>query len=163
MIQRPLQCEQISAVVLPPRLQSLLTMKKLWSEYSALLVRTKIAVQPHAPVYTLQPGPASDQSAVNARIHDLGTRWSTEARAIQYDFEFKAVEQERRRVAKELHDEILPLLARLIRSIQSGEKFVANSLLDEVHSAIGAFRDLLGELHPVDLEELGLVSAIDNI
>ncbi len=163
MLQRPLHCEQISAVVLPPRLQSLLTMKKLWLEYSSLLVRTKIGVPFTTVEQSNQSGPTNDRSAVNARVHDLGTRWSTEARTIQFDFEFKAVEQERRRVAKDLHDEILPLLARLIRSMQSEEKIVVNALLDEVHSAIAAFRDLLGELHPVDLEELGLVAALDNI
>ncbi|MBI2812509.1 MAG: hypothetical protein HYX67_17020 [Candidatus Melainabacteria bacterium] len=161
-MQRPLQCEQIPSVVLPPRLQSLSIMKKLWSEYSALLVRTKISV-PLSPVSPTSHSGENGKSAVNARIQDIGARWSAEARTIQFDFEFKAVEQERRRVAKELHDESLPLLARLIRAIQSESSLNAKPLIDEVHQAISAFRDLLGELHPVDLEELGLVSALDNI
>lgn len=161
-MQRPLQVEPVSAVALPPRLQSLSIMKKLWAEYSALLVRTRISI----PVSLASPARdagETDKSAVNARIHDIGARWSAEARAIQFDFEFKAVEQERRRVAKELHDESLPLLARLIRAIQSESMLNANQLIDEIHQTISAFRDLLGELHPVDLEELGLVSALDNI
>jgi len=137
-------------------------MKKLWAEYSALLVRTKISI-PLSPVAATSQPRASAKSAVNARIQDIGARWACEARAIQFDFEFKAVEQERRRVAKELHDESLPLLARLIRAIQSESSLEDSPLIEEVRQAISAFRDLLGELHPVDLEELGLVAAIDNI
>lgn len=162
LLQRPLQFEQTPAVVLPPRLQSLSTIKKLWAEYSALLVRTKISI-PLSPVSPTSEPSGGEKSAVNARIQEIGARWSAEARTIQFDFEFKAVEQERRRVAKELHDESLPLLARLIRAIQSEATPNANSLIDEIHQTISAFRDLLGELHPVDLEELGLVSALDNI
>jgi signal transduction histidine kinase len=166
VFQRPLQCDQVSVLALPPRLQSLLTMKKLWAEYSALLVRTKIAISTTA-VDQLKGARSSNgqsqQSDINVRIHNLGARWSAEARAIQFDFEFKALEQERRRVAKDLHDEILPLLARLLRSIPSGHDSDCSLLVDEVHAAVAAFRDLLGELHPVDLEELGLIPAIDNI
>ncbi|MFN8553717.1 MAG: hypothetical protein U0103_19770 [Candidatus Obscuribacterales bacterium] len=175
-------------VALPPRLQSLLTMKKLWAEYSALLVRTRISsslAESQAP-----PTSATSKSAIAARARHIGSRWNAEARMIQFEFEFAAVEAERHRVAKELHDESLPLLARLIRSVQaqtggtpnlglpgSAASNVAESnaaassaaasscaaLVDEVHQSISAFRDLLGELHPVDLEELGLLPAIDNI
>ncbi|HEY9732045.1 MAG TPA: ATP-binding protein [Drouetiella sp.] len=169
-LQRPWQCEQASAVVLPPRLQSLLTMKQLWAEYSALLVRTKIGHQDEPAsgrnVSVGEQTPASYKdvkTAAAVRAHDISARWTAEARAIQFEFEFKAVENERRRVAKELHDESLPVLARLIRSVQSVASPNHQSLVDEVYRSIAAFRDLLGELHPVDLEELGLVSALDNI
>ena len=185
-MQRPLQFEQVAAIALPPRLQSLLTMKRLWAEYSALLVRTRIshkfgesaASADESAIGQSQstglqtaveglgkPSAATDKdkSAAEVRAHDIGARWSAEARAIQFDFEFRAVENERRRVAKELHDESLPLLARLIRSVQPASSPNHQSLVDEVHRSIAAFRDLLGELHPVDLEELGLVSALDNI
>lgn len=136
------------------------------------------------------PTSATSKSAIAARARHIGSRWNAEARMIQFEFEFAAVEAERHRVAKELHDESLPLLARLIRSVQaqtggtpnlglpgSAASNVAESnaaassaaasscaaLVDEVHQSISAFRDLLGELHPVDLEELGLLPAIDNI
>jgi len=105
-------------------------------------------------------GSADDFSALNSLIHDRAARWSKEARAIKFDIEFRAIEQERRRIAKELHDEILPLLSRLIRSIQANEN---PDLIDELHSTALAVRDLLGELHPVDLEEIGLVPALDNL
>lgn len=158
-------------------MQSLLTMKKLWAEYSALLVRIKItnpniltdslpfskSAESHPPVQPEVTAGAPKRSAAAARAHDIGARWSAEARAIQFDFEFKAVENERRRVAKELHDESLPLLARLVRSVQSIPSAQHKPLEEEVYKSISAFRDLLGELHPVDLEELGLVPALDNI
>lgn len=77
------------------------------------------------------------------------------------DLDIHAIERERRRVAKELHDEILPTLARLVRFVQSRNG--PRELVDELHNTVAAIRDLLGELHPVDLEELGLVPALNNI
>lgn len=114
-------------------------------------------------------GPLDEYSALNALIQDRGTQWSNHARAIKFDIEFRAIEDERRRVAKELHDEILPLLARLIRWIQTHDRDlkpaegINTQIVNELHDTVGAFRDLLGELHAVDLEELGLVAALDNL
>jgi len=108
--------------------------------------------------------PKDEFAALNSLIYELGARWAKEARDIKFDFEFRAVEQERRRVAKELHDEILPNLARLIRFVQSqNDKSIRETLIEELHATVAVFRDLLGELHPVDLEELGLVPALANI
>lgn len=85
-------------------------------------------------------------------------------RSRRFACEFRAIENERRRVAKDLHDEILPSLVRLIRSIQvQGDEERTRPLLDELHSTVAAFRDLLGELHPVELDEFGLVAALTNI
>lgn len=101
--------------------------------------------------------------ALNALIHDRGARWSKQARAIKFEIEFNAIEQERRRVAKDLHDEILPLLARLIRSIESQGTSDSGRLISALHATVAAIRDILGELHPVDLEELGLAPALSNL
>ncbi len=77
---------------------------------------------------------------------------------------FFAVENERKRVAKELHDEILPSFARLTRNVEANCRTqIAEILVNELHATVASFRDLLGELHPVDLEELGLLAALDNI
>lgn len=139
------------------------------------------------PIQEPTPGEESttsldEYSALNALIQERGAQWSKHARAIKFDVEFKVIEQERQRVAKELHDEILPLLARLIRSIQTNSQISvdggtssvaplvvthltdeASLLIDELHQAVAAFRDLLGELHAVDLEELGLTEALKNL
>jgi signal transduction histidine kinase len=82
----------------------------------------------------------------------------------QFDIEFEAIEHERRRVAKELHDEILPAMARLTRWVLNEDsEGLQNDLIEEMHKTIAAFRDFLGELHPVDLEIFGLLSALSNI
>ncbi len=103
-------------------------------------------------------------SALSALINDRRARWTKQARAIKFDIEFKAIEQERRRVAKDLHDEILPSLSRLTRAIQRPSKDNGTDVLsEEIHKIVGSIRDLLGELHPVDLEELGLIPALSNV
>jgi len=139
-------------------------ISSLTVEYPSLLTlnqHPQSAEEEHA---RLKKNTHDEFSALNALIHARGARWSQKARAIKFDIEFKATEQERRRVAKELHDEILPSLARLIRSIQTpGGQRPPDPLVDELHATVAAFRDLLGELHAVDLEELGLVAALGNI
>ncbi len=138
-------------------------MPKTLAEYNSLL--SLASVQQNAGEHAeLQENSAEEFSALNALMHDRSAKWSKQARAIKFDIEFKAIEQERGRVAKDLHDEILPLLARLIRSIQSRDlQQIAGDLVKELHNTVAAFRDLLGELHPVDLEELGLVAALSNL
>jgi signal transduction histidine kinase len=88
-------------------------------------------------------------------------------RAFSLEVELNAIERERLRVARELHDEVLPLLARLTRFLQAQPEIAGdpecNALRAMVHRTIARLRDLLGELHPVDLEELGLVPALSNI
>lgn len=108
--------------------------------------------------------PLDENSALNALIQNRGAQWSEHARAIKFDIEFKAIENEKRRVAKELHDEILPALARLIRSVQTfADADTVGLLVEELHHTVSTFRDLLGELHAFDLEELGLVPALSNL
>ncbi len=112
--------------------------------------------------------PQDEYSAINAIIHGLGAQWSQNARAIKFNIEFKAIEDERRRVAKEIHDEVLPLLSRLIRSIQEREDGPSpvgstRELVDKLHITVAAFRDQLAELHAVDLEEFGLNCALGNM
>jgi signal transduction histidine kinase len=137
---------------------------KTWREYSALLAPTSSLPETDSQATPVGRSPANEFTALNALIQDRGARWSKQARAIKFDIEFKAIEQERRRVSKELHDESLPLLARLIRSVQAVDNQEAtSSLVDELHRTVAAFRDLLGELHPVDLEELGLIPALSNV
>jgi len=146
VVQNPMPYDRNRAGFLPPSLQLLL------SEPTQLLTAPALAF------------PQDEFATLNALICELGARWSKEARDIKFDFEFRAVEQERSRVAKELHDEILPNLARLIRFVQSQtDKSIGETLVDELHATVSAFRDMLGELHPVDLEELGLTAALSNI
>lgn len=147
----------------PVRLHSRLTSIESRREYAAL---RQLSDCPQILNLSLKSRrkPSDEFSALNALIQDREACWSIKARAIKFDIEFKAIEQERRRVAKELHDEILPSLSRLIRSVESqGISANTEPLTAAVRETIAAFRDLLGELHPVDLEELGLVPALSNI
>jgi signal transduction histidine kinase len=92
-----------------------------------------------------------------------GVRTSTLYAVEQLPSRLRLIEEERRRVAKELHDEILPLIARLSRYVQACKDESLCTLLNILHKTIADFRDLLSELHPVDLEELGLLSALQTI
>jgi len=100
---------------------------------------------------------AGELAAFSALLRGKKHNWSQKARALKYDLEYKPAEQERRRVAAELHDQVLPLLARLSRGAKS------ENLAEAIHQIIEKIRSLLGELHPVDLEELGLSAAIANL
>ena len=105
---------------------------------------------------------STDLAAFSALLRSKSLNWSQQARALKYELECKPVEQERRRVASEVHDEVLPLLARLARSVShSGSS--AQMLVRAVHGVVDKIRDLLGELHPLDLDELGLTAAISNL
>lgn len=119
------------------------------------------------PAASADPGAAAENET--ARLCELIRRrsyiWSNQARALKFEMEFKAIEQERKRIAKELHDEALPLLARLQRLTQQStpQSAVHKSLSDELHSLTECLRALLGELHPVDLQELGLIAALNGL
>jgi len=89
--------------------------------------------------------------------------WSHKARTLKFDLEYRPAEQERRRVAGELHDQVLPLLARLSRHVNSMHGESAKILSETIHQVIEKIRALLGELHPFDLEELGLKAATANL
>lgn len=113
---------------------------------------------------TVQAAKQPGFTALSANILKRAQAWSDKARALKFEMEFKLVEQERRRVAVELHDEVLPHLSRLVRTLQSTEdKIETQQIVLALHDLNQTLRDLLAELHPVDLEELGLSSAVQNL
>lgn len=117
--------------------------------------------------------PGNDFSVLNALIQSRSVKWSKQARALKVDIEFKAIEQEKRRVAKDLHDDVLPLLARLVRTVQSASTEQSSGyscviseqpvLIEALHSTVASIRNFLSELHPFDLEEFGLDAALENL
>lgn len=103
-------------------------------------------------------------TALSAKIAQRAKFWSDKARVFRFEMEFKLIEHERRRVAKELHDAVLPHLSRLVRTLQSNKADDGNEpVVEALHTLNVTLRDLLAELHPVDLEELGLSSAVQNL
>ena len=83
----------------------------------------------------------------------------------------EAAEQERRRWARELHDETLQGLASLkvlletaaSRGTEDGLRAAVDQSAAEIANQITALRSLITELRPAALDELGLAAAIDSL
>jgi signal transduction histidine kinase len=98
----------------------------------------------------------------------------TNARSVESEklrLSIEAAEQERRRWARELHDETLQELGALKvlleASMQRGSDSASSELLertvDRVAQAIGSLEDIIADLRPATLDELGLVPAIEEL
>ena len=84
-----------------------------------------------------------------------------------------AREDERRRLQRDLHDGLGPTLASLYqrvdaaRSLFGRDQAAADRLLSDVaeqtRSVIGDIRSLVRELHPPELDELGLAAALESV
>ena len=83
----------------------------------------------------------------------------------------EAAEQERKRWARELHDETLQglgalrvaLASALRGSSQEGLRQVVATAVDEIAEEIRSLRSLISELRPAALDELGLPAAIEAL
>lgn len=75
---------------------------------------------------------------------------------------------ERKRIAKDLHDEALPSLSRVMRlADQLHEEYPENSAPDEIRSrlesTVAEMRRVINDLHPAVLENLGLAAALQHL
>jgi PAS domain S-box-containing protein len=101
-------------------------------------------------------------------LRDITERKQTEKRII--DAVIKTEEQERERFAKNLHDDLGPLLSSLkmyINSLNTAsekkkQEFIITQLNEVVKEAIQTTKDVSNDLSPHILLNYGLVSAIDN-
>ncbi len=118
---------------------------------------------------------------VLASVIDLTARRRAEADLRESQRELKSLaghlirvqEQERRRVARELHDDInqslallcveLDLLAQRPPATPAGVAEQARAIAARAREASGAVHDLSRQLHPVKLEHLGLVAAVRGL
>lgn len=77
-------------------------------------------------------------------------------------------EQERQRIAEDLHDETLPALSSVARmadklSEDLSENPVPNEMRDKLDSAVVEMRRVINDLHPSVLETMGFKPALENL
>ena len=77
-------------------------------------------------------------------------------------------EAERKRIAKDLHDESLQSLSRVIRLADKlhdelPENPVPQEMRSRLESCISGMRSIISDLHPAQLEEFGLAAALEQL
>lgn len=108
-------------------------------------------------------------------LEDLSRQAAVTVRAVQLASELQSArartviarEEERKRLRRDLHDDLGPLLAAVAlkvqaaghRSDQERESILAEALVD-VRAAIGEIRRTVDDLRPPALDEVGLLAAI---
>ncbi|HKJ05006.1 MAG TPA: ATP-binding protein [Geopsychrobacteraceae bacterium] len=73
----------------------------------------------------------------------------------------EGAEDERRRIAMDLHDQSLSDLSSILRKLQSLPPGLAGELEADLSAAISNLRDIMNNLHPQTLDILGLGAAIE--
>lgn len=88
-------------------------------------------------------------------------------RELAVDLQMQA-EQERQRIAKDLHDESLPSLSRVMRLADQlqktyGDDPVPQQIRENLEGTIAEMRRVINDLHPSVLDELGLQPALQHL
>ena len=91
----------------------------------------------------------------------------TRSRALAIDLQVQA-EEERKRIATDLHDEVLPSLSRVMRlSDQLQEENLDSETPQEIRtrleSIVMEMRRVINDLHPAVLENLGLAASLQHL
>jgi signal transduction histidine kinase len=97
----------------------------------------------------------------------LETEKIERSRNLALDLQIQA-EQERKRIAKDLHDEALPSLSRVMRlADQLHEEYADNPIPQEMRSrlesTVSEMRRVINDLHPAVLENLGLAASLQHL
>ncbi len=78
----------------------------------------------------------------------------------------EGAEEERRRIARDLHDQTLSDLSAILRSLQELKQDGCNDEVEEIENklraAINNLRDVMDDLHPQTLDVLGLNAALQS-
>lgn len=87
-------------------------------------------------------------------------------RNLAIDLQLNA-EDERKRIAKDLHDESLPALQRVVRLTDklssTPDGSISESIRNELEQSISGMRRIIDDLHPSVLEEFGLVVSLEHL
>jgi signal transduction histidine kinase len=99
-------------------------------------------------------------------IH-LETEKIERSRNLALDLQIQA-EQERKRIAKDLHDEALPSLSRVMRladqlHAEYAENPIPQEIRNRLESTVSEMRRVINDLHPAVLENLGLPASLQHL
>jgi signal transduction histidine kinase len=97
----------------------------------------------------------------------LETEKIERSRNLAIDLQRQA-EQERKRIAKDLHDESLQSMSRIVRimdrlSDELPENPVPKEVRGKLESCISGVRNVINDLHPAQLEEFGLSATFEQL
>jgi signal transduction histidine kinase len=89
------------------------------------------------------------------------------SRQLAMDMQIQS-EAERKRIAKDLHDEALPSLSRVMRLADElqedgGESPIPQEIRSRLESTVVEMRRIINDLHPAVLENLGLAAALQHL
>lgn len=89
------------------------------------------------------------------------------SRALAVDLQMQA-EEERKRIASDLHDEVLPSLSRVMRLAdklqdQYGDGPIPQEIRERLESTVVEMRAVINDLHPAVLENFGLAASLQYL
>lgn len=99
-------------------------------------------------------------------IH-LETEKIERSRTLALDLQMQA-EQERQRIAKDLHDEALPSLSRVMRLAdqlqdEDKESLIPAEIRSRLEATVTEMRRVINDLHPAVLDNLGLAASLQHL
>ncbi len=139
--------------------------------------RTVTIITPNGDERTYRPSISSldtvgDGSSHQVVLEDITEEHRSEIEARAWAGEvLRAQEEERRRIAREIHDDPLQRLLQLARRVESlGDAAPANGdhgrwdvVREELLETVGHLREVTRGLHPAGLDQYGLVAAVRGL
>lgn len=112
---------------------------------------------------TLEPPPAPEQirDELDALTLSINLMTKRLIQVVGSEKLLEGAEDERRRIAMDLHDQSLSDLSSILRQLQTMPTEVAGGMERDLNAAIANLRDIMNNLHPQTLDILGLGAAIE--
>lgn len=104
---------------------------------------------------------------VSGTLINLESEKIERSRKLARDLQIEA-EDERKRIAKDLHDEVLPSLSRVMRMTdqlqeENQESQLPQEMRSRLESTVMEMRSVINDLHPAILENLGLSAGLQHL